>query len=75
MRGMKLTMIAVTALAGSTILAKAAEAEVLQRWTSGGEASALEVLNEDIESRSVAWKDIPAAAAAELAKVVAAAKQ
>ena len=75
MRGMKLTMIAAVALAGSTIPAKSSEVEARHRWTSGGEASALEVLNEDIESRSVVWKDAPTAAAAELAKVVAAAKQ
>ena len=35
--------------------------EVLHWWTSGGEASALNVLKEDLESNGVAWKDMPVA--------------
>ncbi len=61
MRTMKLTMIAAMALAGSTILAKAAEVEVLHWWTSGGEAAALEVLKKNLEGQGIAWKDMPVA--------------
>jgi glucose/mannose transport system substrate-binding protein len=61
MRGMKMTMIAAMALAGSTVLAKSAEVEVLHWWTSGGEAAALEVLKKDLESKTVMWKDMPVA--------------
>jgi glucose/mannose transport system substrate-binding protein len=35
--------------------------EVLHWWTSGGEASALEVLKKDLEAKGVAWKDMPVA--------------
>lgn len=35
--------------------------EVLHWWTSGGEASALEVLKEDLESKGVGWSDMPIA--------------
>ncbi len=35
--------------------------EVLHWWTSGGEASALNVLKEDLESKGVSWQDMPVA--------------
>ena len=39
----------------------AEEVEVLHWWTSGGEAAALNVLKEDLESKGVTWKDMPVA--------------
>ncbi|HPQ94630.1 MAG TPA: ABC transporter substrate-binding protein [Thiolinea sp.] len=39
----------------------AEEVEVLHWWTSGGEAKALNVLKEDLESQGIAWKDMPIA--------------
>ena len=41
--------------------AGAAEVEVLHWWTSGGEAAALNVLKEDLESKGVSWRDMPVA--------------
>jgi glucose/mannose transport system substrate-binding protein len=35
--------------------------EVLHWWTSGGEASALNVLKQDLEKEGVAWQDMPVA--------------
>jgi glucose/mannose transport system substrate-binding protein len=35
--------------------------EVLHWWTSGGEAAALNVLKEDLESKGVSWQDMPVA--------------
>ncbi|APX68469.1 MULTISPECIES: ABC transporter substrate-binding protein [unclassified Brucella] len=35
--------------------------EVLHWWTSGGEASALEVLKKDLESKGISWTDMPVA--------------
>ena len=37
------------------------EVEVLHWWTSGGEASALDVLKKNLESQGVTWKDMPVA--------------
>ncbi len=37
------------------------EVEVLHWWTSGGEAAALNVLKEDLESKGVTWQDMPVA--------------
>ena len=37
------------------------EVEVLHWWTSGGEAAALNVLKQDLESKSITWKDMPVA--------------
>ena len=43
-------------------LASAADAvEVLHWWTSGGEAAALNVLKDDLESKGVTWQDMPVA--------------
>ncbi len=42
--------------------ARAAEnVEVLHWWTSGGEATALDVLKKDLESKGIAWTDMPVA--------------
>jgi glucose/mannose transport system substrate-binding protein len=47
---------------GFALSAQAAEqVEVLHWWTSGGEASALEVLKKDLESKGVTWQDMPVA--------------
>lgn len=45
--------------AGATAVAD--EVEVLHWWTSGGEAAALNVLKEDLESKGVTWQDMPVA--------------
>ena len=44
--------------------AAADEVEVLHWWTSGGEAAALNVLKEDLESKGVIWQDMPVAGGA-----------
>jgi glucose/mannose transport system substrate-binding protein len=52
--------VAMTAgIAGS--VAAQENVEVLHWWTSGGEAAALNVLKEDLESKGVSWKDMPVA--------------
>jgi glucose/mannose transport system substrate-binding protein len=53
-----------TALAGLVMVAgpaSAADVEVLHWWTSGGEASALNVLKEDLQSQGIGWQDMPVA--------------
>ena len=53
---------AAAALMMSTAIAQAKESvEVLHWWTSGGEAAALNVLKEDLESKGVSWQDMPVA--------------
>ncbi|MDC7235200.1 MAG: ABC transporter substrate-binding protein [Spirochaetales bacterium] len=37
------------------------EVEVLHWWTSGGEAAALNVLKEDLETKGISWTDSPVA--------------
>lgn len=41
--------------------AKAADVEVLHWWTSGGEASALNVLKDDLKAKGIGWVDMPVA--------------
>lgn len=41
--------------------AAAADVEVLHWWTAGGEAAALDVLKQDLETQGVGWKDMPVA--------------
>ncbi len=41
--------------------AQAEDVEVLHWWTSGGEAAALNVLKEDLESQGIGWTDMPVA--------------
>lgn len=50
-------MLSVTA--GNAVAADTVE--VLHWWTSGGEASALNVLKEDLEKKGVTWQDMPVA--------------
>ena len=53
------TAIALTMLTGA---ARAdGSVEVLHWWTSGGEAAALDVLKKDLESKGIAWTDMPVA--------------
>ena len=46
---------------GVNAASAANEVEVLHWWTSGGEAAALKVLKEDLESKGVTWQDMPVA--------------
>ncbi|PYE23994.1 carbohydrate ABC transporter substrate-binding protein (CUT1 family) [Rhizobium sp. PP-CC-3A-592] len=50
---------------GLALMAGAVQAaenvEVLHWWTSGGEASALEVLKKDLEAKNISWTDMPVA--------------
>ena len=55
------TLTALAALATSASLAGAADVEVLHWWTSGGEASALNVLKQDLEAKGIGWQDMPVA--------------
>lgn len=56
------TMLA-TGLTGYAVTTQAADqsVEVLHWWTSGGEAAALNVLKEKLESQGITWKDMPVA--------------
>jgi len=54
-------MIASGVALGPRLAAAAGEVEVLHWWTSGGEAAALNVLKEDLESKGVTWQDMPVA--------------
>jgi glucose/mannose transport system substrate-binding protein len=55
------TMTAAAVLALSTSVARAAEVEVLHWWTSGGEAAALNVLKDDLTTKTIGWVDMPVA--------------
>jgi glucose/mannose transport system substrate-binding protein len=37
------------------------QVEVLHWWTSGGEAAALNVLKDDLDSKGIGWEDMPVA--------------
>ncbi len=52
---------AIATIAASATIASAQEVEVLHWWTSGGEASALNVLKEDLAAQGVGWLDMPVA--------------
>ena len=52
--------VAMCALGGASAHAEG-EVEVLHWWTSGGEAAALNVLKEDLQSKEVGWQDMPVA--------------
>ncbi len=52
--------VALCALGGAAASAEG-EVEVLHWWTSGGEAAALNVLKDDLQSKSVGWQDMPVA--------------
>jgi glucose/mannose transport system substrate-binding protein len=56
------TVAAAAMLLGTATVARAAEnVEVLHWWTSGGEATALEVLKKDLETKGITWSDMPVA--------------
>lgn len=55
------TMTAAAALALTTSFAFAEDVEVLHWWTSGGEAAALNVLKDDLGTKSIGWVDMPVA--------------
>jgi glucose/mannose transport system substrate-binding protein len=61
MRFGKLTLNALAVLATTTSLAHAEDVEVLHWWTSGGEAAALNVLKDDLATKSIGWVDMPVA--------------
>ncbi|MDL2407147.1 ABC transporter substrate-binding protein [Rhizobium calliandrae] len=63
MRKLMKSVAAAALLMTSTMtMAHATESvEVLHWWTSGGEASALEVLKKDLESKGIGWVDMPVA--------------
>ncbi|MCB1427892.1 MAG: carbohydrate ABC transporter substrate-binding protein [Nitratireductor sp.] len=58
-KGMKSALFA--ALMATTSAANAADVEVLHWWTSGGEAAALNVLKENLQSQGIGWVDMPVA--------------
>ncbi len=55
------TTAALMALSISTGVSVAGDVEVLHWWTSGGEAAALNVLKQDLESQGIGWADMPVA--------------
>lgn len=62
MRLLKKTLLASALSIGlATSVQAAEEVEVLHWWTSGGEAEALGVLKDDLESQDITWKDMPIA--------------
>ncbi len=60
MRKFLAAMTSIAAL-GTVSVAQAQDVEVLHWWTSGGEASALNVLKEDLMKGGIGWKDMPVA--------------
>ena len=60
MRIRSMLMASALTLAAGPALAES-EVEVLHWWTSGGEAAALNVLKEDLQSKTVGWQDMPVA--------------
>jgi glucose/mannose transport system substrate-binding protein len=52
-------LMATTGLAAG--MAAAEDVEVLHWWTSGGEAAALNVLKDDLATKSIGWVDMPVA--------------
>jgi glucose/mannose transport system substrate-binding protein len=55
------TMTAAAVLVMTTAIAVAEDVEVLHWWTSGGEAAALNVLKDDLATKSIGWVDMPVA--------------
>ena len=60
---MKLRTILMASAVAAAVAAPAAaeDVEVLHWWTSGGEAAALNVLKDDLETHGIGWKDMPVA--------------
>lgn len=52
---------ALIAAPAMTAHAQEDQVEVLHWWTSGGEAAALNVLKEDLQSKGIEWQDMPVA--------------
>jgi glucose/mannose transport system substrate-binding protein len=63
MRGLNMSTAVVTAALMLTSGAANAQeqVEVLHWWTSGGEAAALNVLKEDLQTKGIGWLDMPVA--------------
>ena len=62
MRGLMKTKLTVfAALMATTGMAVAEDVEVLHWWTSGGEAAALNVLKDDLATKTIGWVDMPVA--------------
>ncbi|MEM6889251.1 MAG: ABC transporter substrate-binding protein [Pseudomonadota bacterium] len=57
----KTALVASTCILAASQVAHANEVEVLHWWTSGGEASALNVLKEDLGGQGIGWTDMPVA--------------
>ena len=55
------TFVAVGILSISCARGESGNVEVLHWWTSGGEAAALNVLKDDLESKGIGWTDSPVA--------------
>lgn len=55
------TMTAAAVLVMTTSISFAEDVEVLHWWTSGGEAAALNVLKDDLATKSIGWVDMPVA--------------
>ena len=55
------TMTAAAALVMTNSMTFAEDVEVLHWWTSGGEAAALNVLKDDLGTKSIGWVDMPVA--------------
>lgn len=51
----------VALMSASATVANAQSVEVLHWWTSGGEAAALDVLRQDLETQGISWQDMPIA--------------
>jgi glucose/mannose transport system substrate-binding protein len=58
---MKRGFAAAAVLLATTSLVQAEDVEVLHWWTSGGEAAALNVLKDDLATKSIGWVDMPVA--------------
>lgn len=58
---MKRGIAAAAMLLATTSLVRAEDVEVLHWWTSGGEAAALNVLKDDLATKSIGWVDMPVA--------------
>ena len=61
MRKLMTTVAAAALLMAGTTAHATESVEVLHWWTSGGEATALEVLKKDLETKGISWVDMPVA--------------
>lgn len=58
---LKKSLVASAIVLAFSTAAQATDVEVLHWWTAGGEAKALNVLKQDLESQGIGWKDMPVA--------------